>query len=57
MYVCMYVLLLETQTTPRTSEELDHRDQSTQWSTPDLDHQQLAEDNMKKDTYHTPAVV
>ena len=44
----------EAQITLRTSEELDHQDQLTQWSTPDLDHQQVAKDNMEKDTVRRP---
>ena len=40
-----------TQTTPRKSAAgQDHRDQTTQWSTPDLDQQQTAEDNRKENT-------
>ena len=40
-----------TQTTPRKSAAgQDHRDQTTQWSTPDLDQQQTAEDYRKENT-------
>ena len=42
-----------TQTTPRKSVAgHDHREQMTQWSTPDLDQQQTTEDNRKENTGH-----
>jgi len=44
-----------TQTTPRKSPaEHDHRDQMTQWSTPDLDP---TEDNEKGNTGGTPTTI
>ena len=40
-----------TQTTPRNSAVgHDHRDQMTQWSTPDLYQQRATEDNKKENT-------
>jgi hypothetical protein len=47
-----------TQTTPRKSAAgHDHRDQMTQWSTPDLDQQQPTEDNEKENTGGTPPTI
>jgi hypothetical protein len=46
---------VETQTTPRNSAAgYDHRDQMTQWSTPDIYQPRATEDNTKKDTGGTP---
>ena len=46
---------VETQTTPRKSAvDRDHRDQMTQWSTPDLDQRQATEDDKKRNTDGTP---
>ena len=47
-----------TQTTPRKSAAgHDHRDQMTQWSTPDLYQQQTTEDNRKENTGGTPITI
>ena len=47
-----------TQTTPRNSAVgHDHRDQMTQWSTPDLDQQHPTEDNEKENTGGTPPTI
>jgi hypothetical protein len=47
-----------TQTTPRRSAAgHDHRDQMTQWSTPDLDQQHPTEDNEKENTGGTPPTI
>ena len=45
-------------TTPRKSAAgHDHRDQMTQWSTPDLDQQQTAGDNRKDNKGETPTTI
>jgi hypothetical protein len=47
-----------TQTTPlKSAVGHDHRDQMTQWSTPDLNQQQSTEDNEKENTDDTPPTI